>query len=214
MPKVADYVLFCPIARSLDVLGDRWTLLIMRDLVNGERRFTDLRTSLVGIPPNLLSQRLKVLIDEGLVETRELPPPAARTVYAATDAGMETVPILRALVRFGVPRLGHADEEVGMAPRQVVHATLAAFYEADPSAPSERYDIVVDDVRFTLGSTSPKLVREPTGTASVTVDAPRWVLLNIRTGAASWDDAIATGALTVTGTKRSIARFRSIYQLL
>ena len=101
-----SYDQYCPIAAALDVVGDRWTLLIMRELTTGDRRFTDLRAALPGIAPNLLADRLRELQADGLVEQRELPPPAARTVYAATAAGREVVPVLRSLARFGVARLG------------------------------------------------------------------------------------------------------------
>src|SRR4029079_3180988 len=112
MPATVRYdQQYCPIARALDVLGDRWTLLIMRELANGDHRFTDLRHNLPGIAPNLLSQRLKELTDEGLVTTKELPPPAARTVYSATDYGRTTIPVLRALARFGFARLEPAADE-------------------------------------------------------------------------------------------------------
>src|SRR3954451_13470408 len=95
MPAVHGYQQYCPIARALDVLGDRWTLLILRELTNaGDRRFTDLRRSLPGIAPGLLSDRLKALAEHGLVTTRELPPPAARTVYAITPRGREAAPVL------------------------------------------------------------------------------------------------------------------------
>jgi DNA-binding HxlR family transcriptional regulator len=74
----------CPVAAALDVVGERWTLLIVRDLMFGALRFSDLRDGLSGLAPNLLSERLKMLVAHGIVEQVELPPPAARTVYALT----------------------------------------------------------------------------------------------------------------------------------
>src|SRR5256885_258775 len=74
VPAMSAYDMYCPIARALDVLGERWSLLILRELALGEQRFTDLKRSVVGIPPNVLSSRLKTLTEEGLVTTRELPP--------------------------------------------------------------------------------------------------------------------------------------------
>src|SRR4051794_30047853 len=101
----ASYDQRCPIAYGLDLIGDRWTLLILRDLSLAPQRFTDLRANLVGIPPNVLSQRLKRLAEDGLVMTEELPPPAARTVYVLTPRGRDVVPVLQSLVRFGLPAL-------------------------------------------------------------------------------------------------------------
>ena len=81
----------CPIARGLDVLGERWTLLILRELVGGPRRYGDLRAELPGIATNLLADRLRELEDAGLVDRTELPPPVARTVYTLSDTGWRKV---------------------------------------------------------------------------------------------------------------------------
>ena len=100
-----SYAQDCPIAQALDTLGDRWVLLILRELRIGPRRFTDVRTALPGIAPNLLSDRLRVLLDEGLIEQRVLEPPAARTVYVLTARGLQAAPVLDALARFGAAQL-------------------------------------------------------------------------------------------------------------
>ena len=112
-PSERTYGQYCPIAAGLDVVGDRWTLLICRELAQGDRRYTDLRNALDGIAPNLLSDRLRSLQDAGLVTTCELPPPAARCVYRLTDDGRQIIPVLRAMARFGVRYLeGEPDEEM------------------------------------------------------------------------------------------------------
>ena len=87
----------CPIARSLDVVGERWTLLIVRELVLGPKRYTDLREALPGIWTNLLADRLRQLESAGVIARRELPPPAARTVYELTERGRQLEPVLLAL---------------------------------------------------------------------------------------------------------------------
>ena len=110
------YGQYCPIAAGLDLVGDRWTLLICRELALGDRRYTDLCRALDGIAPNLLSDRLRMLQDAGLVTTAELPPPAARSVYRLTDDGRQIIPVLRAMARFGVRYLdGEPDEEMSAA---------------------------------------------------------------------------------------------------
>jgi len=107
------YGQYCPIAAGLDVVGDRWTLLICRELAQGDRRYTDLRNALDGIAPNLLSDRLRMLQGAGLVTTCDLPPPAARCVYRLTDDGRRIIPVLRAMARFGVRYLdGEPEEEM------------------------------------------------------------------------------------------------------
>lgn len=107
---VRTYDQYCGIAAALDRVGDRWTLLVLRELAFGQQRFTDLKVMLPGIATNLLTERLRSLEDDGLVEQRELPPPAARTVYALTDEGRRVVPVLRALSAFGQPFLGEPQD--------------------------------------------------------------------------------------------------------
>ncbi len=115
-PSNRTYGQYCPIAAGLDVVGDRWTLLICRELAQGDKRYTDLRKALDGIAPNLLCERLRALQDAGLVTTAELPPPAARSVYRLTDDGRAVIPVLRAMARFGVRYLdGEPEEEMSAA---------------------------------------------------------------------------------------------------
>jgi DNA-binding HxlR family transcriptional regulator len=97
----------CPIARGLDVVGERWTLLVVRELILGPRRYTDLTDGLPGVGTNILASRLVDLQNAGVVTKRELPPPTAVTVYELTDAGRALGATLTALSewgeRFGTP---------------------------------------------------------------------------------------------------------------
>src|SRR5690349_12744259 len=86
-PERRSYQQFCGVARALDVVGERWTLLIVRNLLLGPRRYGDLLAELPGLTTNLLAKRLREMELVGLVEKRELPPPAASTVYALTADG-------------------------------------------------------------------------------------------------------------------------------
>ncbi len=100
-----SYDLNCPIAMSLDLMGDRWTLLILRDLfIHPTNRYIELRKSLVGISPTLLSQRIKDLIHNGLIEQCEKPE-TGHVAYRLTARGKETKPILIALAQFGLPHI-------------------------------------------------------------------------------------------------------------
>jgi len=104
-PRSGDrksYDQFCPIARALDLVGDRWTLLILRDVsLFGPRRFADLRTGLDGIPPTLLSRRMKALVEEGFLERTA--GPGRSVTYDFTPRGREIRPVLAALRDFGSP---------------------------------------------------------------------------------------------------------------
>src|SRR4051812_41734616 len=100
------YQQYCGLARALDVAGDRWTLLIVRELVPGPRRFTDLLDGLPGISRNLLTERLRHLEGDGIVARRDLPPPAARQVYELTDDGRDLAGVMGPLIGWGARRLG------------------------------------------------------------------------------------------------------------
>lgn len=99
-----SYNEYCSIAKSLDVIGDRWTLLIVRELLHrGPCRYTDLRHGLPGIATNLLAERLRELEHAGVVAREEAPPPIATTLFRLTPRGEQLRPVLDALARWGVP---------------------------------------------------------------------------------------------------------------
>jgi DNA-binding HxlR family transcriptional regulator len=91
----------CGIARALDLVGERWALLVVRELLLGPKRFSDLREGLPNISPDVLSQRLRELEDAGVVRRAKLPPPAASRVYELTDRGRELEPVILELGRWG-----------------------------------------------------------------------------------------------------------------
>jgi len=102
---------YCPIAHSLGLVGERWTLLVVRELMHGPRRYTDLADSLPGIGTNILAVRLKELEAGGIVEKKKLPPPFASTVYELTPAGQQLRPVLHELARFGARLMGPPPED-------------------------------------------------------------------------------------------------------
>src|SRR5918994_627536 len=91
----------CSSAHALDLIGERWSLLIVRDLLFGPKRFTDVHAGLATLSPNVLTQRLRELESAGIVRRRRLPPPISATVYELTAWGAELEPILLALQRWG-----------------------------------------------------------------------------------------------------------------
>lgn len=101
----------CALARALDRVGERWTLLIVRELLVGPRRYSDLHEALPGIATNLLASRLQQLDADGLVRRRTLPPPSASQVYELTEAGAELAEAVHALVRWGGRWMGDRQPE-------------------------------------------------------------------------------------------------------
>src|SRR5918992_2124088 len=100
------YQQYCALARTLDVAGDRWTLLIVRELAPGPRRFTDLLDGLPGVSRNLLTERLRALERAGIISRHELPPPAVRRVYELTDDGRDLATAMAPLIAWGARRIG------------------------------------------------------------------------------------------------------------
>ncbi len=138
---------YCPIARALDVLGDRWTLLILRELVIGDQRFTDLRRHLPGIAPTVLTHRLRSLVEQGFVTT------TGHAAYTITERGRSTVPVMRALARWGMPLLEEPSDERPVRPWTAVNVAVAVYF--DPVAAvgvDERYLFRVDGQDIVLSS--------------------------------------------------------------
>jgi|HubBroStandDraft_6_1064221.scaffolds.fasta_scaffold45894_4 DNA-binding HxlR family transcriptional regulator len=206
---------YCPIARTLDVLGDRWSLLILRELLLGDRRFVDLREWLPGVSPTLLTKRLQQLTANGLIATIELPPPAARTVYTATTRGREAIPILRAMTRFGMKLLPRPRASTKLRPQSVAYVAIEAWYDSSAAnGIDEIYRLVVDGAEFTLGSAR-GATREQTAKRApdLVLTAPAHVLVTARLGETSLAEALASGAATVTGSKRALRNFQRVFRL-
>ncbi len=100
------YQQYCPVARALELVGERWTLLVARELLLGPRRFTDLMHGLPGVSATVLASRLKDLEQAGLVSKRTLPPPAASAVYELTDEALGLARVLTAMAEWGMGLLG------------------------------------------------------------------------------------------------------------
>lgn len=158
------YDQYCPIAHSLGVVGERWTLLVVRELLYGPKRYTDLVDNLPGIGTNILATRLKELEAAGIVEKKKLPPPFASTVYELTPAGRELRWVLHELARFGARLMGPPPEDA-LEPGWLMHAldlalsplcqgSTIAFRVGDEEASlvdctatpgiPERYDVLVE----------------------------------------------------------------------
>ncbi|SCF78661.1 transcriptional regulator, HxlR family [Streptomyces sp. MnatMP-M17] len=105
MSRRRSYDQYCATARALDAVGDRWTLLIVRELLAGPRRYTDLHADLPGVSTDVLASRLKDMERDELATRRRLPPPSAAYVYELTERGRGLLPVLTALAEWGAPAL-------------------------------------------------------------------------------------------------------------
>jgi DNA-binding HxlR family transcriptional regulator len=140
MPKRYDQ--YCPVAHALDLIGERWALLVVRELMPGPKRYTDLAEHLPGIGTNILASRLRDLEAAGIVRKRMLPPPAASRVYELTNYGQELRKVVRELALWGARSLGPPTAADELFPGWLENAldTLLA-----PLAPPGRFEFRVED---------------------------------------------------------------------
>ncbi|HSS71981.1 MAG TPA: helix-turn-helix domain-containing protein [Gaiellaceae bacterium] len=101
-----SYDQYCPVAHALDLIGERWAMLVVKELMHGPQRYTDLAEHLPGIGTNILAARLRSLEECGVIAKRTLPPPAASRVYELTDYGRQLKPVMRELALWGARSLG------------------------------------------------------------------------------------------------------------
>ncbi len=203
---------YCPIARGLDLLGDRWTLLIIRELSVGPQRFSDLREHLPGIAATVLTDRLRSMADEGLVETIPTDPPGRRQLYALGPMGRRAVPVLSSLLRFGMPLLEPPTDDQVLRPTLTIRAAIAAYH--DPAAAAgvdERYCVHCEDETFTLDQRGNVVtdVDDP----DLVVTAPARVWIDIRQHRATFDDLVRSGVIRCDGRAAARANFRAIFRL-
>jgi DNA-binding HxlR family transcriptional regulator/putative sterol carrier protein len=207
------YHQYCALARALDVVGSRWTLLIVRELRPGPRRFTDLVEGLPGISRKLLSERLRDLERDGLIARKELPPPAARQVYELTDEGRNLATAMAPLVAWGSRHMGELRPTDTIRPRwSAVGMAILADREAAKGV-RETYQYTVGDASFYFivddGSIEVRDGRAEKASVVVSADEETWAdILSDKITASS---AAATGALVVTGDRQSTKRLGKIF---
>ena len=149
-PAPATYDDACGIARALDVIGERWALLIVRELVLGPKRFTDLQAGLRRVSPDVLSQRLRELEAAGVIERRTLPRPAASRVYELTARGRALEPALHALGRFGSREPMPGDDPVLGVDAAMV--ALPSLFDAGRAGDLDAtYELALDGDEFVAG---------------------------------------------------------------
>jgi DNA-binding HxlR family transcriptional regulator/putative sterol carrier protein len=207
------YQQYCGLARALDVAGDRWTLLIVRELKPGPRRFTDLIEGLPGISRNLLTERLRALERDGVVARQELQPPAARQVYELTDDGRDLADAMVPLIGWGARRLGDRKPTESFRARWAALA-MATFADREAAkGVSETYQYVVgrSAFHFTVDDGSIQLNdgRAQDPAVTLTVDEETWA--DIASGKITASSAAATGALTVAGDRQAAKRLGKIF---
>lgn len=140
----------CIAAHALDLIGDRWALLVVRELMLGPRRFGALRRGMPGISANILTRRLTELETQGILTRRMLPPPADLAVYELTAAGLALWPVLRALCLWGAAQPGH-DPRQFISPAALMLSMAATWVAGAPDL-SAGFDLAGDSFRVTIAA--------------------------------------------------------------
>ena len=208
-----SYDQFCPLARTLDLVGERWTLLVVRELLTGAKRYTDLRAGLPGIATDLLGRRLRDLEQAELVRRTKLPPPAASVVYELTDRGRELGPAVLALARFGLGELREspAADEVVTADR--LDLFLRVLFDRDAAAGlTESYTLAANgvEVGVSLDDGELRVLRdagELTGEPAVRISADTPTVFSLLSGRLDEKEAVREGRLSLSGDPAAAARF-------
>ena len=205
------YGQFCGVAFALDLVGERWTLLIVRDLVLGPKRFTDLLEGLPGIATNLLAQRLREMDENGLVEKITLAPPAASTVYRLTKRGEALEPAIMALGRWGAA-LGSARPGDYFGPSSFFVSCRASFnperardMDLEFHVDGRTYEVLVDGERCV---TRDGAAREP----EAVIESDVHTLVALRRSQLTPDEALRGGKVKIlAGDKRALHRFLDVF---
>ena len=198
----------CPAARALEIVGERWTMLIAREPLLGPRRFTDLMEGLPGISANVLTGRLKDLEEAGLVSRRTLPPPAASAVYELTEDATGLADVLAAMTRWGTSLLGRPrrGDVVRSEWLLLASAVTSPAPEAIEGATFEVHsgDEVVH-VEARDGRLHPRQGPAPSPTAVITARAA--ALAQIASGDVTIPAALDSAAVAITGDRAAARRF-------
>jgi DNA-binding HxlR family transcriptional regulator len=205
----------CAAAHALDLVGERWALLVVRELLLGPKRFTDLRVGLPGASPNVLAQRLRELEAAGVVRRRKLPPPAASRVYELSEWGMELEPVIVWLGRWGArsPSRSRSAEQLGVDSLILSFRTmfdpraaegLGASYELRLG--EERFRAVVADGRL-------EVVRGGAERPEAIIEADPATLAALVYEGRQLDEALRCGDVKIEGNRQAVERFVKLFPL-
>jgi DNA-binding HxlR family transcriptional regulator len=210
-----NYEQYCPLAHALGVVGERWTLLVVRELLHGPKRYTDLAEGLPGIGTNVLASRLRDLERFGVVRKRKLPPPAASTVYELTEYGLELQEVMCALARWGARSLGPPKPEDELYPEWGVNALPALFNAEAARGLNETYVFTVGEDVFTARIDDGRLQASvgPAEDADLRVETDMDTFFALAAGGLAPNDAVASGRAKIEGAPEVFERCFTVLTL-
>jgi DNA-binding HxlR family transcriptional regulator len=209
-----DYGQFCGLAHALDIVGERWALLIVRDLLVSPKRFTDIKRGLPRIPSNILSSRLKELEGAGVIERRVLPRPDGSVVYELTDYGQELEHIVLALGRWGARTLGEPSPQDVVTVDSLIVAMRSTFRPEAARGDDVSYELHVGEVvlhiRIENGALRVAEGTLPDPDLVIETGPAIRALMAAELGPAQ---AIADGSVRLTGDPALLTRFAETFRI-
>jgi len=209
-----SYGQYCGVARALELVGERWALLIVRDLLIGPRRFTDLRHGLPRIPTNVLSERLKELEHAGIVRRRVLPRPAASVVYELTEYGSQLDEVLMRFGVWGAQSLGQPRPGEIMTVDSMIMALRSTFVPAAAHGLQVSFELHLGEIIIHARIDGPSITvaEGPLAAADLIIEAGPAVK-DLMTGDVSPGEAIASGSVRLAGNEALLARFVELFHI-
>ena len=205
----------CRFAHALDVVGERWGLMVVRELLLGPKRFTDLREGLPRASTNILAERLRELEERGVIRRRKLPPPYGASVYELTEWGRELEPIVTRLGAWGA-RSPFPPDSHQIGADSIVLALRSLFDAEAAEGIESSYELRLDEERFLVAVEGGELElrrEQDGGAAAGAIETDPGTLAAVLTGELPLDDAVASGAVTLEGGKQAAARFLRLFPM-
>jgi DNA-binding HxlR family transcriptional regulator len=204
----------CGIARALDAIGERWALLVVRELLLGPKRFTDLRAGLPHLSADVLAQRLRELEQAGVLRRRTLPPPAASRVYELTEWGIELEPVVLGLGRWG-SRSGLPADGSAFGADSAVLALKTLFSAQRAGDLDASYELRLGEQVFTMriAHGALELRRGPGEQPHATIETEPATLAAVLWHGRSLDDAVRAGELMIAGSRSAVRRMARAFPL-
>jgi DNA-binding HxlR family transcriptional regulator len=209
------YNQYCAAARALDVVGERWTLLIVRELLTGPKRYRDLIENLSGIGTGLLAARLRFLEQEGLVERTVLPPPARTPAYDLTEAGADLRPAIMALSHWGMRwALDERRDGEEFRPGWGVLGMHAIFDKEAARGASAVYEFRIDGDVFhaRIDDGAIESVHGPAQHPDVAIEAPGDLFLEMAMGSLDPDRAMRDKSVSISGDRQTLRRMGQFFR--
>lgn len=205
----------CAIAQALDVVGERWALLVVRELLLGPKRYTDLRRGLANASPNVLSQRLDELEAAGVIRRRKLPPPAGARVYELTDWGRELEDTVMSLGRWAARSPAPPSPAPIRSADSVILALRDRFDSHAARGLRAGYELRLGEDRFRIEVADDQIdvAREDVQQADATIDTDPDTIAAVLWGGRSLADAKRAGAMNIEGDEAAVERFVQLFPI-